>query len=260
MVRILSFLAAVLSIAVAPALADVVDVTVNGTVSASGTISAVCALSTPGCVAGQDGAPPLLTTPFSFSASDTQLGSFTQSWSATNPILGSLQPSVSETTSLCIAGPSTSCPPGTGDTLDVELSGAHSGVATYYSTQETEDMPLSFQLTDPSEVTLYSSLPLGSGANGGEILYSTGMNVLLQVPVDGAASMYLAPGDYELYASVTGSATGSFLDTSNPITDSTLYLTAQFTPVVPEPRGVFVATMLCALIRGGVVSRRKRTC
>ena len=244
-------------LAINPALPDIIDVTVNGTVSASGSVSAVCNPndSTPNCVPGEDGAPPLVTTPFSFSAPDTLLGSFSQSWSATTPIGGLVQPFADENTSVCLASPSVNCPPASGDALYVELNGGHSGAAITYNTQETEMMTLSFQLTAPTEATLYSSFLSGNATNGGEILDSTGTNVLLSVPLSSDASTFLLPGSYQLYASDSGGAFGGIQTGS--FTDSQLYLTAQFAPV-PEPRTASIAALLSAALGGFLVRRRRR--
>lgn len=260
MFRSILFFAGICSLAAVPAGANLIDVTVNGTVTASGSVSAVCNPndSTPGCMPGEDGAPPLVTTPFSFSASDTQLGLFSQSWSASTVAGGSVQPFVDENTSLCLAPPSLGCPPATGDALYVELTGGHSGSAITYMTQETEMMTLSFQLTAPTDATLYSSSFSGGAANGGEILDSTGTNVLLSVPLNSDASTFLPPGAYELYVSASGGAFGNLYQTGS-VTDSNLYLTAQFAPVpTPEPRAASMAALLSAAICGFLVRRRRR--
>ena len=260
--RSILFFAGICSFAAIPALADLVNVSVNGTVSASGSLSAVCNPNddTPGCMPGGGGVPPLVTTPFSFSASDTQLGSFSQSWNATTIIGGSVQPFADESTSVCLASPSLGCPPASGDGLYVDLTGGHSALAISYSSQETEMMTMSFQLTDPTEVTLYSSVPLGSTTNGGEILDSSGTHVLLGVPVNGDASTFLPAGSYELYVSDSGGASGSSFQSSS-ITDSQLYLTAQFAPVpTPEPRAASIVTLLFGAIFGSLLRRRRRAC
>lgn len=258
--RSMLFCAAICSLATIPALADLVNVSVNGTVSASGSVSAVCNPNddTPGCMPGGGGVPPLVTTPFSFSASDTLLGSFSQSWSATTIIGGLVQPFADENTSLCLAPPSSGCPPASGDGLYVELTGGHSGAAISYTTQETEMMTMNFQLTDPTDVTLYSSVPLGSTTNGGEILDSSGTNVLLSVPLNSDASTFLPAGSYELYVSDSGQASGSLFEPGS-VTDSQLYLTAQFAPVpTPEPRTASITALLSAAVCGFMLRRRRR--
>lgn len=256
--RSILFFAVICSLAAIPALADLVNVTVNGTVSASGSVSAVCNPNddTPGCMPG---APPLVTTPFSLSASNTQLGSFSQSWSVTTTLgFGSVQPFADEITGLCLATPSVGCPPASGDALYVELTGGHSGAAITYTTQETEMMTMSFQLTAPTDATLYSSSFLGSAANGGEILDSSGTHVLLSVPLNGDASTFLPAGSYELYVSDSGGAFGGVFQNGS-VTDSQLYLTAQFAPVAtPEPRGASIVTLLFGAICGVLLRRTRR--
>src|SRR5580704_18842410 len=59
---------------IGPALPDVVDVTVNGSLSGSGGMTTECTQLGPNCV-GTFGMPPLLeTVPYSYSATNTQLG------------------------------------------------------------------------------------------------------------------------------------------------------------------------------------------
>jgi hypothetical protein len=258
--RSMLFLATICFLAAIPALADLVNVSVNGTVSASGSLSAVCNPNddTPGCMPGWNGVPPLVTTPFSFSAPDSLFGSFSQSWSATTIIGGLVQPFADENTSLCLATPSVSCPPASGDGLYVQLTGGHSALAISYSTQETEMMTLSFELTDPTDVTLYRSVFSGSTTNPGEILDSSGTNVLLSVPLNGDASTFLPAGSYELYVSDSGRASGSSFE-SGSVTDSQLYLTAQFARVpTPEPRTASITALLSAAIFGFLWCRRRR--
>jgi hypothetical protein len=259
MFRSISFFAAVTWLAAVPVHADLVNVTVNGTVSASGSVSAVCNPndSTPGCMPGEGGAPPLVTDQFSFSASDTQLGSYSQSWSASTIAGGLVQPFADENTSVCLATPSMNCPPASGDALYVNLTGGHSGSAITYFTEETETMTLSFQLTAPTEATLYSSVWSGNAGNGGEILDSTGATVLLSVPTDGDASTLLQPGFYELYVTDGGGASGNLYQTGS-VTDSQLYLTAQFAAVpTPEPREASIMALLGAGLFGFLLRRRR---
>jgi hypothetical protein len=151
MFRLILFFAAISSLAAVPARANLVNVTVNGS-SASGSVSAACNPNDdiPGCLPGEVGARPIVTTPFSFSASDTQLGSFSQPWSASTMIGGSVQPFADENTLLCIATPSMGCSPAAADALYVELMGGHSGSLRHSMTQETETMTLNFELTAPA--------------------------------------------------------------------------------------------------------------
>src|ERR1700733_4865296 len=63
-------------LAIGPTLADVVNVTVNGSVSGSGSVTTYCLenLGSPECSA--NGSNQMETFPFSFSATNTRLGSF----------------------------------------------------------------------------------------------------------------------------------------------------------------------------------------
>lgn len=236
------------ALAAAPALPDLIDVIVSGTVSSSGYISAVCGLATPGCIAGGNGAPNLLTVPYSFSATNTQLGAFSQSWLAENPIAGSITSYADEDTSVCLA----SCPPtGMGDAIEVELSGGHSG-GLFYSAFEAADVSISFDLTEESEATLYTAVEPSSGA----LLDSNG-NVILPIPLDGPASALLQPGTYQLNDSAGGGSQEPYL--MGNVTDFQTYLYADFVPVpTPEPRGAIFAAAFAMIAGGCVLSRRRR--
>jgi hypothetical protein len=253
MFRSILFFAAIYSLATIPALADLINVSVNSTVSASGSVSAVCNPNddTPGCM---QGTPSLVTNQFSFSASDTQFGSFSRPWNAGTVAGGSVTPFADVNTAVCLAAPSMGCPPAAGDALYVELTGGHSGFAITYQTDETEIVTMSFQLTDPTDATLYSSSVPATAVNVNEILDSTGTKVLL----NSDASTFLPPGSYELYVFESGGAFGNFSQ-SGSVTDSHLYLTAQFAPVpTPEPRTTSIAALLSAAICGFWVRRRRR--
>lgn len=257
MLRPLFLLIGLGSLALGIALPNVMDVTVDGSVSSSGLVSAVCALGTPNCVPGS---PPLLTVPYSFSGTNTQLGAFTDSWSASTPIGGLVLSYADETTSVCIAQPPVGCGPfGGGDTLYVELTGGHDAAAVAWTAQEAESITVSFDLTEESVVTLYPSVLFGTASNGGQLLDSNG-DVLLTAPLEGtSASITLQPGMYQLDASVSGGALGGELQSGNT-TDSLMYLDAQFNPVpTPEPRGVAGAALLVIMACGYVAYRRHRT-
>ncbi len=241
-------LPAVLVLFAGVACADVINVTVSASLSASGSVAAVCAPVTPGCVPGSGGAPPLLTVPFSFSASTNQLGDFSQSWNATNPIGGSVQPYAEENSTVCSVQVSGNCQPGTGDALNLHLIGGHSALAVAFSAMETENVLMSFDLTDQSLATIYTGFFQGNNSSEtAEILDSTGTNILLLAPANQNASVLLNPGAYELDVSLSGGLSGASFSQSNVI-DSQMYLTAQFTPVaVPEPRGLMALAILVAL-------------
>ena len=84
MLRNLCMMIGFVALGIGPALPDVIDVTVNGTASGSGDLQYVCGLATPGCVQ-DDGLPPLFTVPYSFSGTNTQLGSFGAFGNAQSP-------------------------------------------------------------------------------------------------------------------------------------------------------------------------------
>jgi hypothetical protein len=70
-------------------------------------------------------------------------------------------------------------------------------------------------------------------------------NVILEIPATGGSeSAILAPGIYQLDASVNGSGTGP---AANPEQDLYSDLNANFTPV-PEPRWPILAALLCIVL------------
>jgi hypothetical protein len=247
----LSLLTSFAALAVAPAFPDIVDnITVNGAVSGSGSIDEPCILGTPGCVSEPSG-PPLVTIPLSFNGTNTALGMFSDSGStAAGP--PSLTATVGENTAEAANAL------GFPAALFITLSGGYSinGGASAYSASETDNISISFQLEDPSEVELMSGDFLGSAINGGELMDSHG-DVLLTVPVEGNASTVLPPGTYELEASATGSSMGVFASNTSA-TNLTLNLTAGFTPV-PEPRWTVLGVLFAGILVGFAVPRRFRT-
>jgi hypothetical protein len=197
-----------------------------------------------------------VTTPDSLSGTNTELGSYSAANSSTGPLpgVGGEELYANETTSVCVQTPTLRCQPASGDALYIQLTGGHSaGIAEFYSAQESENVSISFDLTEESLVTLYSEDLIGTGSNGGEVLDSMG-NVIFQIPVDSTGSSLLQPGMYQLDAAVNGRAQGLYQ--SGDFTDSNLLLTAQFEPV-PEPRWAVLVLFAIALA-GLVVSRRRR--
>lgn len=243
-----------LGIAAGTALADVIDVTVNGSVSGSGFTQGPCTLGSPGCTAEPSG-PARTTIPFSLSGTDTQLGS---SSFTSNPTLNGSSVFATEDTVFCIPQGIVNCPPGTGEALYIDLTdGYNPGGSLTFVSSATESMSISFSLTDPSLVTLYGGEILGTASNGGEVLDSMG-NIILQPPVLGDASAVLQPGAYQLDASVGATDQVEFSQ-SGDITNSELFLTAQFSPVpTPESRWTILAALLPAILAGYVLSHRPR--
>jgi hypothetical protein len=235
---------------IGPALPDVVDVTVNGSLSGSGGMTTECFQLGPNCV-GTFGMPPYLeTVPYSYSATNTQLGTaFEISGYAVGTApgaLGSLEyHGFQEVTA-------------TADSLDIALEAGQmpDGVLSWDGTA-AETISLGFELTEESVIQLDVS-PFGPlGTNSGDLLDSQG-NVIFAMPFPfGSASAVLAPGTYYMDASVGGSASG-FMGNGNNVEDFAWMLNSTFTPVAtPEPPVAFFAALLAMMLGAHEVSRRR---
>ena len=236
-------------LAIGPALADIVDVTVNGSVSASGSVTTICFV--PECMSIDSG--QFVSFPFSFTATNTQLGQFSASGGVSSPgppetNFASIQANMSENTTA------------TADALEITLSqnAMSGGVAPAAFASLNESIAVSFNLTEESKIQLNTDNPEedASSTNSVELLDSKG-NVILVVPCGdfscSTVSTVLQPGTYQLDdsfdngASLRGGSEEGF----------SADLNASFTPVVPEPRWTIIATLLAALLGGNVMSRRE---
>lgn len=248
----LLFLIGLASLAAAPALPDIIDVTVSGSVSGSGTVLEPCDPTfTQGCMR-YGGGPYSVYIPYSFNGTNTQIGSFSAS---SGPTVSGPGPGgagfASENTSLCLAP--TPCPPTAGDAIYIELTGGHSAFGYYYTATESAGITISFDLTQESEATLYSGVGLSSGG-----LMDSNGDVLLPIPQAGPASTVLPPGAYQLKDSDSGGSQGTAFSQTGDVTDFDTFLTAQFTPVpTPEPRGAVFGALALMLITFPA-SRRRR--
>ncbi len=232
----------VLGVMAGTALPDVIDVTVNGSVSGSGSYLVGCALSTQGCVVTPGG--DFLTFPYSFSGTNTELGAFGASGSTTPAGPPGMEGFADQNT---VA---------TADALEISLTGGYSASGVpFYSGSENNSISLSFDVTEESVVQLLGGGVLGSASNAGELLDSDG-NVILTLPLDTlSVSTIVQPGMYQVEAAAQGTSNGSF-GANADVTNLELYLTADITPV-PEPPGALVAALLAAMLGGYVVSRRR---
>jgi hypothetical protein len=195
--------------------------------------------------------PPYLeTVPYSYSATNTQLGTaFEISGYAVGTApgaLGSLEyHGFQEVTA-------------TADSLDIALEAGQmpDGVLSWDGTA-AETISLGFELTEESVIQLDVS-PFGPlGTNSGDLLDSQG-NVIFAMPFPfGSASAVLAPGTYYMDASVGGSANG-FMGNGDNIEDFAWMLNSSFTPVAtPEPPAAFVAALAAMMLGGYEISRRR---
>src|ERR1700722_2321141 len=141
--RNLCTLIGLLALMIGPALLDVVDVTINGSLSGSGSMTTECFDLGPDCM-GTFGMPPLLeTVPYSYSATNTLLGAaFEISGNAVGigpGVLGSLEyHGFQEVTA-------------TADSLDIALEAGQmpDGVLSWDGTA-AETISLGFELTEES--------------------------------------------------------------------------------------------------------------
>ena len=236
------------SLVVSPALPDIADVTVNGSISGSGDMDVACGSATPGCMQVGDGLYRL-TVSYSFGDTNTALGDFSDSGGASlpSPFGGSVDGFADENT---VATP---------QSLDIELVGDNSADGIFNSafSEESDSISVLFDLTEPSVMDLsgFNGVP---GPFAGQLLDSHG-NVILVIPANvGSTSLVLEPGTYQLDAS----AEGDYFDDGSDelignVTDFDVDLHADFTPVpTPEPRWAILAALLSLVLGASVVYRR----
>jgi hypothetical protein len=224
------------TLAISPAFADIINVTVNGSVSGSGSVTVACAEGTPGCTEGGPFGGFFMTVPYSFSANNTSLGAFSDSAS-------SFAAQYSLTTT---------------ESLDIRLMGGHSAsAAPIFTASESDSISIGFNLTEASLIDL-SGGGVGIGSNVGELLDSHG-NVILMLP-NSPAHVFadLEPGIYALTASASGGGSGSLVGSVN-VTDFLPSLDARFAPLpTPETTGAPFAALLGALIGACALARTRR--
>jgi hypothetical protein len=249
MLKRISFLIGLAALATGPALADVIDVIVDGSVSGSGSVSVACGITTPGCEPIGDGRYRL-TSSYTFAGSNTELGPFDDSGSATSPIFPA-----------SVGGYADQDTTATSDTLNIELMGGHfASTSPTYTASESDTVSVSFDLTERSLIELsggayaFPSEP----SDVGELLDSNGNEILVLPNSPSSVFADLGPGLYRLDASASGGGQGglvSFVDD----TDFDLNLDATFSPIaVPEPRWVLFAAFLAIMIGGYAVSWLRR--
>ncbi len=237
-------------LAIGPTLADIVDVTVNGSLSGSGSVGSYCLGNppAPGCFQAFLGDSNFFESfPFSFSATTTQLGEFGASggaWTTGDTDGANIMAFASENTTA------------TADALEITLlqNAFTGGIVVLSNVTLNDSIAASFSLTEESKIQL-NGIGFGElSSNTGELLDSKG-NVILVVPslnaISSTISTVLPPGTYQLDDSIVNSAFG------NSDENVEIDLNASFTPVVPEPRWTIIATLLAGLLGGYVMSRRE---
>lgn len=238
-------------VASSPAVADIIDVTVNGTVSGSGTAIIDCGYPPPpgsDCTPAIDGlVPPTETVSYNFK------GGASDSGSATSTVApGFIEGQASQDITV------------TDDSISILLSAGHTvaigELLTFFGT-ESNDVTVDFDLTSPSEATLSGggfTDPLCVCPDAGELLDSDG-NVILTAPNTGfPVSVLLQPGSYELSTGAQAFPSGDLAAAEGTFTDLQWALDASFAPVpTPEPRGALFAALFLGLLVAGFVSRRR---
>ncbi len=234
---------------VSPALPDIVNVTVKGSVSGDGSMDIACGLATPGCMEVAPGIY-LLEASYSFADTNTALGDFDDSGEASlgAPFSGSVESDASQSATA------------TAQSLDITLEGNQnvSGFYAHASTEQNDSISVLFDLTEESEIQLSGFTEGLSGFFASQLLDSHG-NVILVIPSgNGSASTLLEPGMFQLDASEDDGESG-FEGESFGNGGFELDLQADFVPVpTPESRGVILAALLSLVLGGSVVYRRRR--
>jgi hypothetical protein len=244
-------------LAISPTLADVVNVTVNSSLSGSGSVITYCLenLFSPECSAFDSGQKE--NFPFSFSATNTQLGFFVAS--------GGVVTGPPENSRASVEADASEKTTATADALEISLSQdlEAGGIAIDPGVGLNESVAVSFNLTEESKIQLTDNLLTSNFENEAppshsvELLDSNG-NVILVIQCEdfpcSTVSTVLQPGAYQLDDSLLGSAFAG-LGGFSVFFDADL--NASFTPVVPEPRWTIIATLLAAVLGGCVMSRRE---
>ena len=243
--RYCAFVAAV-SFSVAPALADVVDITVSGAVSGSGTAFSACGA----CDGGFD------VHSFDFTGSNSQLGSF----SASGQTSASGAPTFGDFVTLTGSTQQTTATSVNSLTIDFLVSAVTDGLGAQWFAQAhlSSEYGLAFTLTTPSLMHLTTT-----GKESG--LSSWSLNGPFLGSFSGSdfgsfdQTFIAEPGAYSLTIldRLDSSAFPLGIDTHLEETDS-FSLTANFAPIVPEPRWSAIVLVLLAIVSGGGSLKRRR--
>lgn len=227
-------------LAISPANADVIDVSVSGSVSGSGTMSVECAPVGGNCMPATGGLTPHETVMYNFSASTSD------SASATAPD-GLVVSTIDAYANQGVTA--------TADSILLSVSAGFSaeGIALYVGETDTDDVLASFDLTQASVVTF------SAGGSGGEVvdeLLDSQGNVIANIGSTLAMLVDLEPGMYALEVNANGGTSEAIPGGQLDVTDFQFALGASFVPV-PEPRSAVFAALLPALLAICIASRRR---
>jgi len=246
---------AVGSFLVSPAFADIIDVGFGGSASGSGTVNVICTLGGPGCSLFPYGVP-IATDSFSFSGTNTQLGTFSQS--------GQASATSKDGQVITVTGLVRQTTEVTSNSFAIDLlsqfssvyipleSGVFGSLRQYYS--------LGFTLTTESSMHMTSQFAEGSLFEFSDLYGPLGLVFTLPGPPD--QTFTLEPGQYQFeFASGSSSPYAFELGPSLRGFDEleTLSLNATFTPI-PEPHWTPIVLGLISIGYYLLGQRRRCAC
>lgn len=145
----------------------------------------------------------------------------------------------------------------TAQTLSIGLMGDYLDQGFFFDfvSQETAAVSVGFDLTEGSILRLNFCACIGYG--NGKLLDAHGNTILPDV-FNAPGGTLLAPGMYEFDLSAQGfsSVSGPYIPGFG--TNLQVSMVANFTPVVPEPRGTLMTLSLLAMVAGCASFRLRR--
>lgn len=232
-------------------LADGINVNVNGSINATGTVGYVCGAGLP-CIGDV-----IVESSLTLTGTNTT-GSLSKSGTA-SAVEATLSMEVDQ--SVTVASSFDGDP---GDLIQIALSnfetpggalGGGAGTLTsFWSTSVNNDVSATFTIASGTT----ASLTFGSNNSPGfspELLDSAGNPVFKpNNGISGGSFVYLKPGTYQLVDDFTGELSGFGFDNPTGVQTDTLYF---FIPGVPEPQ--WSSAILVLLVALGSFAYRRRT-
>jgi hypothetical protein len=239
-------------LAVNPAFASIIDVSMNGSVFGSGAVTFFCfSDDNPNCPQGTT----VSTPPFNFSGTNTQLGMFTASGSASG-----IDPNSGELTTASGQANQTATASGDSFSLDlfVSVSSSGTGAQEAFSSDIFDQATLTFTLTTQSLMQLSDTqnntadvLPYAGSLSG-----PTGD--ILDLPEDSASfdvALTLEPGTYEWSELIEGPSFPTLFVNDTEVQE--VAVSATFA-AIPEPRGAWMAPLLLLILGSCLIHRGRR--
>jgi hypothetical protein len=226
--------------AVSPVLADVVGVSVNGSINATAEVGYICGVARP--CAGQVEASSSIT----LTGTDTALGGITKSGatSATDPVFGA-----TDTLSMSVSQSASMPDPGVDYFVlgidNIETPGGNTGTSgvltSFWNANITNDISLTFTLTSDSVAFLFSLAPSPPPFSA-MLLNSAGNAVFMFPNSPSGGTISLVAGTYQLVDNFTGGV-GQFV--ASDLMVQANQISARFEPV-PEPRWTAIPLLVVA--------------